>query len=81
MSRRNALKPHCVSWIPGTINKSIYTGSLIRYTVDCGADLHLMVERYKPEYESLILADGTSVYVKIPVQALLLFHPDTGERV
>jgi ABC-type Fe3+/spermidine/putrescine transport system ATPase subunit len=69
------------SSIPGTIKKSTYTGSLIRYTVDCGADLDLMVERYKPEYEALILPNGSSVFVKIPVNALLLFHLDTGERL
>jgi iron(III) transport system ATP-binding protein len=69
------------SSIPGTIKKSTFTGSLIQYTVDCGEDLHLMVERYKPEHEALILPNGSSVFVKIPVNALLLFHPDTGERL
>ena len=69
------------SSIPGAINKSTYTGSLIQYTVDCGADLHVMVERYKPEHEALILPNGSSVFVKIPMNALLLFHPDTGERL
>ncbi|PIE33705.1 ABC transporter ATP-binding protein [candidate division KSB3 bacterium] len=67
--------------IPGTIHKSTYTGSLIQYTVDCGADLHVMVERYKPEHEALILPNGTPVFVKFPVNALLLFHQDTGERL
>lgn len=69
------------SSIPGTIKKSTYTGSLIQYTVDCGTDLHLMVERYKPEHEALILPNGSSIFVKIPVNALLLFHPNTGERL
>jgi iron(III) transport system ATP-binding protein len=69
------------STIPGTIKKSTYTGSLIQYTVDYGADLDLIVERYKPEREALILPNGSSVFVKIPVHALLLFHPDTGERL
>ncbi len=68
------------SSIPGTIEKTTFTGSLVQYTVNCGADLDLMVERHKPEYDALI-PKGSSVFVKIPVQALLLFHPDTGERL
>ncbi|MCP4309720.1 MAG: ABC transporter ATP-binding protein, partial [Bacteroidetes bacterium] len=67
------------SSIPGTVEKTTFTGSLVQYTVDCGADLQLMVERHKPEHDALI-PTGSSIFVKIPVHALLLFHPDTGER-
>lgn len=68
------------SSIPGTIATTTFTGSLVRYTVDCGADLHLTVERHKPEQNALI-PKGSAVFVKIPVQAPFLFHPTTGERL
>ncbi|MBD3306506.1 ATP-binding cassette domain-containing protein [candidate division KSB3 bacterium] len=69
-----------VSSIPGIIRKTTFTGSLVQYTVDCGEDLHLIVERHKPEYDALI-PQGSSIFVKIPVNAMLLFHPETGERL
>ena len=68
------------SRIPGIIEKRTFTGSLIQYVVDCGEGLHLMVERHKPEHDALI-SKGSSIFVSIPRHSLLLFHPDTGERV
>jgi ABC-type Fe3+/spermidine/putrescine transport system ATPase subunit len=69
-----------VSSLPGTIVKTTFTGSLVQYTVDCGNDLLLQVERHKPAHDALI-PTGAAVFVIIPSQAILLFHPDTGERV
>ena len=68
------------SCIPGVIEKSSFTGALINYTVDCGSDIKLTVERHKPKNEEL-MPNGTSVFVVIPSEAVLHFHPDTGERV
>ncbi len=68
------------SRVPGIIEKISFTGSLIQYRVDCGKDMRLVVERHKPGYEALI-PKGSSVFVSIPRDSLLLFHPDTGERV
>ena len=69
------------SSIPGRVEKSSFTGSLVRYTVDCGSNVSLTIERYKPENESLILPNGTPVSVKIPLQSVLLFDAETGERL
>ncbi|MCP4396976.1 MAG: TOBE domain-containing protein, partial [bacterium] len=69
------------SSIPGLVEKSSFTGSLVRYTVDCGQDVSLTVERYKPDRESLILPNGASVFVRIPSHSLLLFNAETGERL
>jgi iron(III) transport system ATP-binding protein len=66
--------------IPGTIATTTFTGSLVRYMVDCGENLHLTVERHKPEQEALI-PKGSTIFVNIPVSALFRFHATTGERL
>ena len=66
--------------IPGTIEKSSFIGAIIRYVVDCGSNLMLMVELHKPQSEAL-MSNGTSVFVKIPADSILHFHPETGVRI
>ncbi len=68
------------SSLPGVIEKSSFVGSLIRYTVNCGDKQKLVVERHKPQSEALI-PNGTPVFVKIPVDAILNFHKETGARI
>ena len=68
------------SSIPGTITKTTFTGSLVQYTIDCGNDLSLQVERHRPAHDALI-PTGSEVFVLVPFQAILMFHPDTEERV
>ncbi len=66
--------------IPGTIEKSSFVGALIRYTVNCGDNLKLIVELHKPQKEEM-MASGSSVFVKIPADSILHFHPETGMRI
>ena len=66
--------------IPGTIAATTFTGSLVRYLVDCGEQLHLTVERHKPEQDALI-PKGSAIFVNIPAAALFRFHATTGERL
>ncbi|MDF1569844.1 MAG: ABC transporter ATP-binding protein [Spirochaetaceae bacterium] len=68
------------SLIPGTIEKSIFTGAQVRYTIACGKDLTLVVERHRPEREAIIPV-GTEIMVHIPAGAPMSFHPETGERL
>lgn len=68
------------SCIPGIVEKSTFVGSLIRYSVDCGDKLKLIVERHRPQSEA-IMPNNTSVFVKIPVDAILHFDPETGVRI
>jgi iron(III) transport system ATP-binding protein len=68
------------SLIPGTIEKSTFTGAQVQYTVACAADLKLSVERHKPE-RGAIIDVGAEVFVKIPVKAAMCFDPETGGRL
>lgn len=68
------------SLIRGRIQKSTFTGSLVEYIIECDDGIKLVVERHKPEKEKLI-PQGSSVTVKIPVNATMAFDPDSGERL
>lgn len=45
----------------------------------CEGGQHLTVERHKPEQDALI-PKGSSVFIRIPFESILLFDPDTGQR-
>ena len=68
------------SSISGTIEKSTFTGAQVRYTVACGTDLKLTVERHRPEREAIISV-GTPVSVKVPAGATMTFDPESGNRL
>ncbi len=68
------------SCIPGSIEKSSFIGSLIRYSVDCGNDIKLTVELHKPQSEAL-MPNGTPVFVKVPIASILYFDAESGVRV
>ena len=68
------------SYIPGKIEKSSFIGAIIRYTIDCGNNLKLLVELHKPKSEEM-MENGKSVFVKIPADSILHFHPQTGMRI
>ncbi|MCK5672027.1 MAG: ABC transporter ATP-binding protein [Spirochaetales bacterium] len=68
------------SSLPGIVEKSSFIGSLIRYTVKCGDNQTMVAERHKPQSEAL-MPNGTSVFVKIPVDAIMNFHTETGVRI
>jgi len=68
------------SSLPGIVEKSSFIGSLIRCTVKCGDNQTLVVERHKPQSEAL-MSNGSSVFVKIPVDAIMNFHTETGVRI
>ena len=68
------------SCIPGSIEKSSFIGSLIRYSIDCGNNVKLIVELHKPQSEAL-MPIGTQVFVIIPRNSILYFNQETGERV
>jgi hypothetical protein len=65
------------SLIAGTIEKSIFTGAQVRYTITCGDELSLVVERHRPEREAII-PEGTQIMVNIPAGAPMSFHPKRG---
>ncbi len=68
-----------VDALPGTVQKSTFTGSLVTYTVSCGEGVTIAVERHKPA-PSDILQQGARARVLIPRDAVLAFDPTTGER-
>jgi len=68
------------SLVGGKIRKVTFTGSLISLSVDCGGEAAIAVQRHRPEVSD-ILAPGTPVTVRIPLEAVLLFDPETGERL
>jgi len=68
------------SLIAGTVEKSTFTGAQVRYTISCGKDLTLVVERHRPEREAL-LPIGERVKVHIPDGVPMSFHPETGMRL
>jgi len=65
--------------MPGTVQVSTFTGSLVTYTVSCADGLSLAVERHRPAPKD-ILAAGTRVSVLIPRDSLLVFNALTGVR-
>ena len=69
-----------VSSIPGVIEKSSFIGSLIRYTVNYGTDQKLVIELHKPQSHAL-MPKGTEVFIELPVESLLNFSAETGERL
>ncbi len=73
-------KDEACAYMPGTIDKVTFTGSLVQYAVACEGGLQLIVERHKPEREALI-PKGSSVFIRIPIGSILLFDPDTGQRL
>jgi iron(III) transport system ATP-binding protein len=66
--------------LPGVVQKSTFTGSLVTYTVTCGNGVTLAVERHRPA-PSDILSSGARVKVIVPAEAILAFNSNTGERV
>ncbi len=66
--------------IEGKVEKNTFTGPLVRYMVDCGNEIHIVAETHKPEQGSLIPV-GTSVFLKIPINAILCFDYETGKRL
>ena len=66
--------------IAATVVKSTFTGSLVQYTVRTASGLELLVERHKPAREDLIAAN-TAVSVHVPLEAVLVFDPDSGARL
>lgn len=73
-------KDEACAYMPGTIDKVTFTGSLVQYTVACEGGRQLIVERHKPEREALI-PKGSSVFIRILSESILLFDPDTGLRI
>jgi iron(III) transport system ATP-binding protein len=65
--------------LQGTVEKSVFTGSLVTYTVSCGEGVTIAVERHKPA-PSDILQTGSPARVLIPREAIIAFDPRTGER-
>jgi iron(III) transport system ATP-binding protein len=66
--------------LEGTVAKSTFTGTLVQYLVEIGGGKQLLVERHRPSREDLI-APSTEVNVAIPVEAVLVFDPDSGTRL
>ncbi len=66
--------------LEGKVEKNTFTGPLVRYMVNCGNDIHIVAETHKPEQGSLIPV-GSSVFLKIPINAILCFEPETGKRL
>jgi ABC-type Fe3+/spermidine/putrescine transport system ATPase subunit len=66
--------------IPANIEKVTFTGSLVQYALACEGGQQLIVERHKPEQDALI-PKGSSVFIRIPFESILLFDPDTGQRI
>ena len=66
--------------IPGEIEKSTFTGTQVQYAVACGPELHLTVERHRPE-RGAIIPVGTRVWVEIPASAAMAFDPESGGRL
>jgi iron(III) transport system ATP-binding protein len=63
----------------GTVQISTFTGSLVTYTVSCGDDAHVAVERHQPSARDIIAA-GTRVQIIIPRESLLAFDAVSGAR-
>ncbi len=66
--------------IAGKVEKSTFTGPLVKYSINCGNNMHLVVETHKPE-QGALMAAGTSVFLKIPIDAILCFNPKTEQRL
>lgn len=66
--------------IAGKVEKNTFTGPLVKYSINCGNNIHLVVETHRPEQGSLMPV-GTSVFLKIPINAILCFNSETGQRL
>ena len=66
--------------IAGKVEKNSFTGPLVKYSISCGNNIHLVVETHRPE-QGALMSVGTSVFLKIPINAILCFNPDTGQRL
>jgi iron(III) transport system ATP-binding protein len=66
--------------IPGKVIKRTFTGTLVQYLVEAPGGLQLLAERHKPSRDALI-PPGTAVCVQVPVEAVLVFDPETGARL
>jgi ABC-type Fe3+/spermidine/putrescine transport system ATPase subunit len=69
-----------VSVIDGTVAKITFTGTLVQYLITGPEGLELLVERHKPSRDALIPKD-TAVTVQVPLEAVLVFDPETGVRL
>jgi iron(III) transport system ATP-binding protein len=87
---RLAVRPEELSILPrdrqeadtvsARVLKRTFTGPLVQYLVACPGGLELLVERHRPTHEALIDPE-TEVAVRIPVDSILLFDPETGVRL
>jgi len=66
--------------MPGLVQVSTFTGSLVTYSVTCGDGITLAVERHRPAPRD-ILSAGARVKVVIPRDSLLAFDAATGVRI
>jgi iron(III) transport system ATP-binding protein len=72
--------PAAASVIEGTVAKNTFTGTLVQYLIAGPGGLELLVERHKPSQDALI-PSNTAVNVQVPLEAVLVFDPDTGVRL
>ena len=66
--------------IPASIEKITFTGPIVQYRASGEGGQQLILERHKPKQEALI-PEGSAVSIAIPFNRILLFDPDTGQRL
>jgi len=72
--------PTGLNVIEGKVAKNTFTGTLVQYLVAGPGGVQFLVDRHKPSRDDLIPAD-TPVTVSFPVEAVLVFDPDSGARL
>jgi iron(III) transport system ATP-binding protein len=63
-----------------TVEKSIFTGALVQYTLRDRSGALIVAERHRPEIEGII-ATGTAVETQVSSSSLHLFSAEDGTRV
>lgn len=77
---KNKIEDDSSTLLKGKVVKNTFTGPLVRYLVDCGDNIHIVVETHKPEQGSLTKA-GTDVFLKIPIKSIQYFDVNSGQRI
>jgi iron(III) transport system ATP-binding protein len=71
--------PDAVNLMEGSVAHASFLGSVATVEIDLGGK-NVVIERHRPAADDILRA-GSRTSFSVPPYGLLLFHPDTGDRI